>query len=64
MHYFCREKGLFLILIYCPICTGQPGAKPMLPNKIAVEKSVQIGLMLGCSINNQLIWQRKHFRLA
>ena len=45
----------------CPICTGQPGAKPMLPNKTAVDKTIQIGLILGCKINKKLIWQRKHY---
>jgi aspartyl-tRNA(Asn)/glutamyl-tRNA(Gln) amidotransferase subunit B len=45
----------------CPICTGQPGAKPMLPNKEAVEKTIQTGLILGCKINSELIWQRKHY---
>jgi len=45
----------------CPICTAQPGAKPMLPNNVAVEKSVQIALILGCKINEKLIWQRKHY---
>jgi len=45
----------------CPICTGQPGAKPMLPNREAVEKTIQTGLILGCKINSQLIWQRKHY---
>ena len=33
----------------------------MLPNRNAVEKAVQIGLMLGCTINSQLVWQRKHY---
>jgi aspartyl-tRNA(Asn)/glutamyl-tRNA(Gln) amidotransferase subunit B len=33
----------------------------MLPNKTAVEKAVQVGLMLGCTINERLIWQRKHY---
>ena len=33
----------------CPICTGQPGSKPMLPNKSAIDKLLQIGLMLGWS---------------
>lgn len=56
-----REKGLKPNVNICPICTGQPGAKPMLPNKNAVEKAVQIGLMLGCSINKELRWQRKHY---
>ena len=56
-----REKGLKANTNICPICTGQPGAKPMLPNRAAVEKAVQIGLMLGCKINERLIWQRKHY---
>jgi aspartyl-tRNA(Asn)/glutamyl-tRNA(Gln) amidotransferase subunit B len=38
-----------------------PGAKPMLPNKVAVEKAVQIGLMLNCKINKGFKWQRKHY---
>ncbi len=45
----------------CPICTGQPGNKPMLPNKEAVEKAIAIGLMLGCKINQRLLFQRKHY---
>ncbi len=45
----------------CPTCTGQPGSKPMLPNEEAVKKIVQIGLMLGCKINKQFLWQRKHY---
>ncbi|MFC1728368.1 Asp-tRNA(Asn)/Glu-tRNA(Gln) amidotransferase subunit GatB [Nanoarchaeota archaeon] len=45
----------------CPICTGQPGNKPMLPNKEAIDKSIAIGLMLGCNINPKLLFQRKHY---
>ena len=56
-----RERGLKENIYICPICTGQPGAKPMLPNKNAVEKAIQIGLMLGCKINKKLVWQRKHY---
>lgn len=56
-----REKGLKENINICPTCTGQPGAKPMLPNKVAVEKAVQIALMLGCEINELLRWQRKHY---
>jgi len=56
-----RERGLKENTLICPICTGQPGAKPMLPNKTAVEKAVQIGLMLGCEINEKMVWQRKHY---
>jgi len=56
-----REKGLKPNIHICPTCTGQPGAKPMLPNETAVEKAIQIGLMLGCKINEKLFWQRKHY---
>jgi len=53
----------------CPICTGQPGSKPMLPNKKAVDKILEIGLMLNCKPNliegknnkKQLVFQRKHY---
>ncbi len=45
----------------CPICTAQPGSKPMLPNKEAIDKTIQTALILGCKINNELIWQRKHY---
>ncbi|MDO8460741.1 MAG: Asp-tRNA(Asn)/Glu-tRNA(Gln) amidotransferase subunit GatB [Nanoarchaeota archaeon] len=56
-----REKGVQPNIYICPICTGQPGAKPMLPNKSAVEKAVLIGLLLGCEINEEMMWQRKHY---
>jgi len=56
-----REKGLRQNVNICPICTGQPGAKPMLPNGEAVKQAVRIGLMLGCKINNELVWKRKHY---
>ncbi len=50
----------------CPICTGQPGSKPMLPNSEAIKKILQIGLMLNCKPNiienkKPLIFQRKHY---
>jgi len=47
----------------CPICTGQPGSKPMLPNKKAVEQVIKIALVLGCRINHDkgLVWNRKHY---
>ena len=48
----------------CPTCTGQPGSKPLLPNKIAVDKIIQIALILGCKINNKLVFQRKHYDWA
>ena len=45
----------------CPVCTGQPGAKPLLPNRVAIDKAVEIALILKCKINPRLIWQRKHY---
>jgi aspartyl-tRNA(Asn)/glutamyl-tRNA(Gln) amidotransferase subunit B len=45
----------------CPICTGQPGSKPMLTNNEALKKAIQIGLLLGCKINSRLLFQRKHY---
>ncbi len=50
----------------CPICTGQPGAKPMPPNQQAINKTIQIGLMLNCNVNTiddkkPWIFQRKHY---
>ncbi|MBW2995054.1 Asp-tRNA(Asn)/Glu-tRNA(Gln) amidotransferase subunit GatB [Candidatus Woesearchaeota archaeon] len=45
----------------CPVCTGQPGNKPMLPNKEAVDKTIKAGLMLNCKLNHDLLFQRKHY---
>ena len=45
----------------CPICTAQPGCKPMLPNKEAVKKATQIALILNCKVNEKLVFQRKHY---
>ncbi|MBT4165433.1 Asp-tRNA(Asn)/Glu-tRNA(Gln) amidotransferase subunit GatB [archaeon] len=48
----------------CPICTGQPGSKPQLPNKEAINKILQIALMLNCKPNitpKNLTFQRKHY---
>ena len=56
-----REKGLKSNINICPICTGMPGAKPMAPNKEAVKQAVRIGMMLGCKINAEFFWQRKHY---
>ena len=45
----------------CPVCTGQPGSKPMLPNRSAVDKAIEIALILGCKISGNLLFQRKHY---
>ncbi len=56
-----REKGLKSNTLICPICTGQPGAKPLRPNSEALKKAVQIALMLSCKVNEILPWMRKHY---
>ncbi len=56
-----REKGTTPNTFVCPLCTGQPGAKPQLPNKDAVKKAVQVALMLGCTISRRMHWMRKHY---
>jgi len=44
----------------CPVCTGQPGALPVL-NKKAVEYAVRAGLALDCSINTKSRFARKNY---
>jgi aspartyl-tRNA(Asn)/glutamyl-tRNA(Gln) amidotransferase subunit B len=67
---FCRCKNFHDMKVIkpntniCPICTGQPGSKPMLPNKTAIDKLIEIGLMLNCKPNitpKNLVFQRKHY---
>ena len=45
----------------CPRCTGQPGSKPMLTNRHAIEKAVLIALLLKCNVSERLLFQRKHY---
>lgn len=45
----------------CPRCTGQPGSKPMAANEQAVRKALAIALLFGCSINQDVVFQRKHY---
>lgn len=44
----------------CPVCTGQPGALPVL-NKKAVEYSIKAGLALNCTINTLSRFARKNY---
>ena len=44
----------------CPVCTGQPGALPVL-NKKAVELAVRVGLALNCEIHTESIFARKNY---
>jgi aspartyl-tRNA(Asn)/glutamyl-tRNA(Gln) amidotransferase subunit B len=44
----------------CPVCTGQPGALPVL-NKKAVELAVRVALALNCEIHHESIFARKNY---
>lgn len=44
----------------CPVCTGQPGALPVL-NKKAVELAIRVGVALGCEIHIESIFARKNY---
>ena len=44
----------------CPVCTGQPGALPVL-NKKAVEYSIRAGLALNCEVNEASRFARKNY---
>lgn len=45
----------------CPRCTGQPGSKPMLPNKTALFNVIKLGLVMGSDITKRTYFQRKHY---
>lgn len=44
----------------CPVCTGQPGALPVL-NRAVVEGAMSIGLALGCEITRLTRFDRKNY---
>jgi len=44
----------------CPVCTGQPGALPVL-NRKALEYAVKAGLALNCRINTFSRFARKNY---
>lgn len=62
---FCRcripnkESGVNTHI--CPVCTGQPGSKPMLPNKKALFNVLKLGLVFGSEITLKTNFQRKHY---
>src|SRR5688572_13067834 len=44
----------------CPVCTGLPGAMPVL-NKKAIEQAALVGLAVNCSINKLNTFARKNY---
>ncbi|MDK2790884.1 MAG: aspartyl-tRNA(Asn)/glutamyl-tRNA(Gln) amidotransferase subunit [Methanothermococcus sp.] len=47
----------------CPVCIGHPGAKPMPPNKKAIDTAIMVARMLNCEIvlDKDIYFQRKHY---
>ncbi|CAF30502.1 Asp-tRNA(Asn)/Glu-tRNA(Gln) amidotransferase subunit GatB [Methanococcus maripaludis] len=47
----------------CPVCIGHPGAKPMPPNKKAIDVAIMVAKMLDCEmvIDKDIYFQRKHY---
>lgn len=44
----------------CPVCTGMPGALPVL-NKKVVDYAIAAGLALNCTINRSCMFDRKNY---
>lgn len=44
----------------CPVCTGMPGALPII-NKKAVEYCIKAGLCFDCDINDYAVFERKNY---
>ncbi|MFA7682488.1 MAG: Asp-tRNA(Asn)/Glu-tRNA(Gln) amidotransferase subunit GatB [Candidatus Peribacteraceae bacterium] len=44
----------------CPICMGHPGTLPV-PNAEAIKKAIRISLALGCTIQKENHFDRKHY---
>ncbi|HWH07698.1 MAG TPA: Asp-tRNA(Asn)/Glu-tRNA(Gln) amidotransferase GatCAB subunit B, partial [Candidatus Thermoplasmatota archaeon] len=45
----------------CPVCTGQPGAKPLAPNRAAFAHAVRLARALGSTLRPVVRVQRKHY---
>jgi aspartyl-tRNA(Asn)/glutamyl-tRNA(Gln) amidotransferase subunit B len=54
--YFGKEPNTST----CPVCLGLPGALPYI-NEEVINKCIQIGLALNCSINNASYFERKNY---
>lgn len=44
----------------CPICTGHPGSLPS-PNAAAMTKAIKAALALGCTVQTDCHFDRKHY---
>lgn len=57
----CRnEFGAAPNTLVCPVCTGMPGALPVL-NKKAVVLAITAGLGLNCNISKESMFDRKNY---
>ncbi len=57
----CRNQyGALPNTQVCPVCLGMPGVLPV-PNEEAVIKTIQTGLMLGCTIATRCKFDRKNY---
>jgi aspartyl-tRNA(Asn)/glutamyl-tRNA(Gln) amidotransferase subunit B len=60
---FCRcelEYGAGENTHTCPVCLAHPGALPV-PNALAIEHTIKLGLALGCEISPHAIFARKNY---
>ncbi|MBA2359029.1 MAG: Asp-tRNA(Asn)/Glu-tRNA(Gln) amidotransferase subunit GatB [Actinobacteria bacterium] len=44
----------------CPVCLAHPGTLPV-PNRLAVEMTIQLGLALGCEVAERAVFHRKNY---
>jgi aspartyl-tRNA(Asn)/glutamyl-tRNA(Gln) amidotransferase subunit B len=44
----------------CPVCLAHPGALPV-PNRLAIEWTVRLGLALGCEVAERAVFARKNY---
>ena len=44
----------------CPVCLAFPGALPV-PNRVAIEQTIKLGLALGCEIAERAVFHRKNY---
>lgn len=54
--YFGKEPNT----LTCPVCLGLPGALPYI-NEAAIDKCMQIGAALNCSVNQNSRFERKNY---